>query len=330
MKYDLKKALEFVASAQLADGGFDTYESYPVVKPEQGWTILPDSSPFITANILLSLLEVDDDDVKLVISKGCQFLQSQKERNGYWRFWPVGSRQHPVPLDADDTSVASYVLEENGFSLTNKQVVITNVDSRGYIYTWFLPTTKLLIKHPLAYFGFLADYRVSRSTIQLQHFAVDDIEPGVAANALLYLGENEGTKRCIDLVIEEILQGDFAMKFYNHPVVVYYHISRAYINSVPSFGKLKETMLKQVESFLLVQPNANEMLKLMAANILLNLGGDAEKARHVIHDLSNLLQVPELLQPQAYFCSRDRNFLAGSPVYTVALYLEAAAKLNSL
>lgn len=76
MSYNVNAVLEFIISRQNANGSFSTHERYPVVRPHEDWLILPDSSPFITANILCSLLSVNKPELKPVIDKGCSFLQS--------------------------------------------------------------------------------------------------------------------------------------------------------------------------------------------------------------------------------------------------------------
>jgi hypothetical protein len=328
VRYELDYLIKYLLSVQRKDGGFDTYESYPVVKPEQGWTILPVPSPFITSNILFSLSGCSDEKAKEIIRKGCLFLEKCKEREGYWRFWPLNSGQHPVPLDVDDTAIASYVLHKNGKQLKNRDFLSDNTDSRGYIYTWLLPSFPLFFRHPLKTVCLLKDYWAAHSTIKLNHFSVEDTEPGVAANALLYLGENANTQKCIELIQQEIIRGEFPMKFYNHKIVVYYHISRAYKESIPSFKSLKGKILTEVQHILSTEPELNEMLKLMAANILLNFSDETETAELILKQTETCLLHPFNLQPRAYFCSHDRNFLAGSPAYTAALFIEAACKLK--
>ena len=86
--------IQFILSQQEPDGSFPTYESYPVVNPTAGWTRLPDPSPFITANILCSLLQVNDTRLDAAIQRGAQSLIASKESAGFWRFWPVKSKQH--------------------------------------------------------------------------------------------------------------------------------------------------------------------------------------------------------------------------------------------
>ncbi len=133
MSYNVNAVLEFIISRQNANGSFSTHERYPVVRPHEDWLILPDSSPFITANILCSLLSVNKPELKPVIDKGCSFLQSCMEHNGYWRFWPIMAKQHPIPLDMDDTSVASYVLEKAGMPVDNKHLLYLTATKREII-----------------------------------------------------------------------------------------------------------------------------------------------------------------------------------------------------
>ena len=134
----IDKVLPFIIAQQENAGGFPTYESYPVVNPAAGWTRLPDPSPFITANILFALMQVNDPRLKNVIERGAKSLLASKEGAGFWRFWPVKSKQHPLPLDMDDTCIALAVLERCGYNFNNRNILLNNQNAEGYFETIFI------------------------------------------------------------------------------------------------------------------------------------------------------------------------------------------------
>jgi hypothetical protein len=321
--------LQFITSHQETDGSFPTYESYPVVNPAAGWTKLPDSSPFITANILFSLMQLKDAMLDTVVQKGVKSLISIKEGNGFWRFWPVKSKQHPVPLDMDDTCIVRYILTRYGHRFDNDKVLLNNKNKEGYFETWLKPRFSYLWIAPEEGAGFLKDYIIARPTQKLKHFAYNDKEPAVAANALLYFGENEHTKACIDLMIAELKSTTITKQFYEDDIVVYYHIARAFANGVQSFGELGTIIANKILArFNSETSSINDMLSAMAANVLLDYKTETAQAQKLIDSIAQGKSFPDKWQSHAYFCSKDRNFLSGSPGLTAAVFVEACSKLK--
>lgn len=328
MQYQLDSILEYIIGSQQPNGGFPTYEYFPVWKPQEGWTLLPDSSPFVTANLLYCLLEINNARLKPVLEKGCNYLLDSTEYGGYLRFWPKDSMQHPVPLDIDDTAVSSYILEKCEKPLDNKKALMACTNSNGYLYTWLQPTAVMWLTNPKAAASFAVGCLQGFPTRYLKHYYYSDTEPGVAANALLYLKENADTRRTIDAIVEEVLAHNFNMKFYEDELVVYYHIARAYKHSVPAFAALKETITWRIQKrFENSISNVSELWRSMAANTLLDFRTDIALSEKLIESVASSAMYPNKWQALPYFCSRDRNFLSGSPQYTAAVFVEASTKL---
>ncbi|MBS1612383.1 MAG: hypothetical protein JST49_06135 [Bacteroidetes bacterium] len=326
--YHIDSILDYIIGSQQPNGGFPTYEYFPVWKPQDGWTLLPDSSPFVTANLLYCLLELNDARLEPVLEHGCKYLQNSTEYGGYVRFWPKDSLQHPVPLDIDDTAVSSYILQQCGKSIDNKKALLACTNSKGYLFTWLQPTAGMWFTNPKAAASFTLGCLQGFPTRYLKHYYYSDTEPGVAANALLYLTENKGTQRCVDAIIEEVLRHNFNMKFYEDELVVYYHIARAYKHSVPAFAVLNETIIWRIQKrFENGIGNVSELWRSMAANVLLDFKADIALANALVDSVASSEMYPDKWQPMPYFCSRDRNFLSGSPQYTAAVFAEAATKL---
>ena len=321
--------IRFIISQQEPDGSFPTYESYPVVNPAASWTKLPDPSPFITANILFSLTQLDDSRLNIPVQKAIQSLMVLKEGIGFWRFWPAKSRQHPVPLDMDDTSVVSFIMARCGHHFNNKRILLNNKNSDNYFETWLKPRLSNLVTSPLVTYNFLNDCLQALPTKRAGRLAFNDKEPAVAANVVLYLGENEETKSCIAQIITEVNSLVIPMQYYDDEIVVYYHIARAYINGVKSFGQLGQVMAARIcARFNNAVLSDNEMLCAMAANVLLDYNLERALAERLIASITDGKSYPDKWLTHPYFCSNDRNFFAGSPALTAALFVEACSKLN--
>lgn len=331
MDYGCNLVLEYILSQQDEEGKFPTYKINPVQLPDQKKKLIPDPSPFITANIVYSLHAANVLNQHTFYQKANHFLISQMEQEGYWRFWRFRSKQHTFPFDTDDTGICSFVLNQFGYKLRNKDFLEKNTDFSGYFYTWLIPTFKNLISSPIQSISISKAYlkgfrRMSFFNRNQEHFL--DKEPAIAANLILYLGETEKTKRCINQIIHEIQINEFPMNYYMDEFSVYYHIARAYRNGISSFHELGEIICNRVSERVVNDKELNDLNKVMAANILLDYKTFENLSSSLINSIVNCERFPDKWEADTYFCGKQRIFQAGSPVLTAALLVEAMAKLN--
>ena len=328
MEKIIEPVVEFILSLQEADGSFPTYEAYPIVNPAAGWTKLPVASPFITANILFSLLQLDSPNLNDAIYRGVKSLLASKEGIGFWRFWPLKSKQHPVPLDMDVTCMVLFILKRCGYSFDSDKVLLENKSAGGYFETWLGPRISMW-PFPVVALSFLKDYQLTKPTQKLGYFSFDDKEPAVAANVLLHLGENRDTQPCINLTIDEVKTGFIPKQFYLDDIVVYYHIARAFANGVQSFKELGPVIAGRISSLFSSAGNIeDDMLCVMAANVLLNFNLEIELAEKLISNITNGKSYPNNWYCSPYFCSKDHNFVSGAPALAAALFVEACVNLK--
>lgn len=330
MNIDTSVVIDFIVSTQNTDGSFDTYELYPVTRPDQDWQKLPDSSPFITANIIYSLLQTDNPKAHECAQKAARHLLTLTEHKAYWRFWPSKSYQHPIPIDTDDTSICSFVLSKLGYTIDNKKILTHNKNNKGYFKTWVTPNLKTFCSHPILSLHFLMDCIKALPTYFVKYLTYADCEPAVAANVLLYLG-SKNNQLCIHQIIEQVRNNNMRLQYYYDEIMVYYHIARAYENGVSEFSVLAQTAAERIEK----RWNENSLqnnilLQLMSANVLLSFKYNIQLAEQLVYAAQNSTSYPNKWQCLAYFSSENRNFLAGSPEFTAAQFAEAATKLNRL
>ena len=74
--------------------------------------------------------------------------------------------------------------------------------------------------------------------------------------------------------------------------------------------------------------NGNQLIGAMAANVLLDYELNIALAENLLNSIAESNSFPDKWTTQPYFCSNDKNFLAGSPGLTAAVFVEACAKLN--
>ena len=118
-------------------------------------------------------------------------------------------------------------------------------------------------------------------------------------------------------------------QFYLDDIVTYYHIARAFANGVQSFKELGPVITARIKNIFSDTGNIeDEMLRAMAANVLLNFNLEIELAKKLINDIVRSKSYPNKWYSSPYFCSKDHNFLSGSPVLTAALFVEASINLK--
>ncbi len=259
----LSRAIDFLYENQLRYGEFKTLLASDAALTRNCEF---DSSPFATSLVVYSLVYVQDPRVKEMIEKGLNFLESEMEWPGFWRYY--SSRQPKrwrVPPDLEDTACISYVLKMYGRIFPqNKGIFLKNKNSHGIFLTWLTPRYKLLFRPRMSLMLLWAEFisRIQTSTPDMpEHLRnlprfrskkdpvpPEAIDPSINASVVLYLGENAQTRAAINYIIDLIESGqeEGASSFYPDSITLYYMIARAYLHSAPSFGCLKELVVRRI------------------------------------------------------------------------------------
>ncbi|MFB6088629.1 MAG: hypothetical protein ABEK36_02505, partial [Candidatus Aenigmatarchaeota archaeon] len=73
-----------------------------------------DSSPFITTFVLYSIKDVNNNKAHSMTERGINFLLSEQEPKGVWRYWSSWNPKHSkIKPDLDVISTTSFLLEIN-------------------------------------------------------------------------------------------------------------------------------------------------------------------------------------------------------------------------
>ncbi len=222
----LERAIDFLQRNQLPYGEFRTYRS-----PDKGMTsnCIFDSSLFITALVLYSLSFVPESQVREIKQKAAQFLASEAEKGGVWRYWSSRNPNHKrLPPDVDDTACVASALRNHYSPLlykllfgSNTQLILNNRNKQGLFYTW-------LGSPP----------------------ARNDVDSLVNANVLSYLGDSEETKAVSDYLNQIVLkdQEEGSYLHYLNNLTLYYFISRAYFEGVSSLKASQDAIITKTIS----------------------------------------------------------------------------------
>lgn len=320
-----EELIEILLDAQEDSGYFPTY-MYNGVEQEKGWYYI-DNSPFLQANILVALSSINNKNntIDIVIKKGFSYLKSKKKSTlDLWRFWDWNVELPKIMYDLDDTAICSYLFEKQGLTLNNKYLFTLSRDKYGYFKTWFVPSLKLFLKEPSLYFLLLKEYLGCWKTIWLyRFFSIQDKEPAVASNAILYLGDTPISRPCIDAIIAEVKSNHPVLKFYQHQEVLYYHITRAYHAGVKRFGLLRDYFGKYFENKDPKLDYENVLLQAMALIVMIRFKLDRQLITTNYNHIVQRIDQKEHLEIYPYFVGGFRRIARfGSKSFTAAIILE--------
>jgi hypothetical protein len=223
----LDKALAFLDRAQLPSGEFRVVTS---LRRDMAGDCEPDPSIFPTALVAHALSFAPE--AAAMKQRALAFLLTQRDRHGLWRHWTT---DHPffrqLPPDMDDTSCVSAALAAAGSTeVADPMLLLANRNRDGMFLTWIMPRAR---------WTGLAHLRVTLP--QLRHLATlwfffkktsaapGDVDAGVNANCLHYLGDFPGHERVVARLVD-ILRRDGeadADKWYENPFVLWYFFARA-------------------------------------------------------------------------------------------------------
>jgi hypothetical protein len=296
------KALGFLAARQKPYGEFPVYRYR---NPQLSGSGFHDSSPFLTTFTVYALSFVDTSAARTLAAKGLRFLLEQREPGGLWRYW--SSRYgRPIDPDIDDMCCASFVIERLAPDLHepgNQAAILANRNGEGLFKTWVRPPE-----------------------------ADNDVEGGVNANVLLYLGDREETRGAAATLNRMILEGaeEESALYYLDPLALYYMVSRAYLHGAASLGACRETILRRIADREARGEPASAMQTAFASCAQINLGAPAVTVRSGVERLLATQASDGSWPREAFYCGWTRGEVTstwwGSEELTTTLGLEALAK----
>jgi hypothetical protein len=219
----IEKGIAYLESAQLSSGEIPI-EMSPT--PEMSGDCVRDPVVFTSA-LAARALSVTPSAAR-IRSRALDFLLREMERDGLWRY---PSREHAghdhIPLDVDDTSIASAALEAAGRRFpNNRALLLANRNRRGLFRTWIVrwwPHPRLM-------------YQFFRHTMA----NVSDTDAAIDANVVHYLGRCEGTRRAVAHMLA-VLRANGEMtstKWYGSRFTVWYFFSHALHEIAPEAGEM--------------------------------------------------------------------------------------------
>jgi hypothetical protein len=246
----IAQGIDFLHAMQLPSGAFRMFRSpHPLLEDN----CEAEYSPFPAALISHCLTFTKTKKVEEIVSKAIQFLLTEMQDGGVWRYTCSPNPDY-LPPDVDDTACISFLLKQHGISLPdNTGVMLGNRASRGLFYTWVLPR--------LAWTTDTSFWRVAlRQILKLRQlcwfFRVtecrpNDLDPVVNANVLYYLGERPETRPIIRILIQIIEDQDEETcdKYYGSRFTFYYFLSRNHAAGIRAFESMRDTIVTRIKSY---------------------------------------------------------------------------------
>lgn len=246
-----------------------------------------------------------------VRERALEFVVREMEPDGLWRY---PSREHAghdwIPLDVDDTSLASAALAAAGRRFPdNRRALLANRTRRGLFKTWIVRWWP----HPRKTYRFFRD-----STAK-----VGDVDAAINANVVAYLGLCEETRPAIAHMLAVLrVNGELmSTKWYEGLFAVWYFFSHALRDIAPEAGA---TIVPRVEA-----ATPRNALELALAASTLSLWNRAPDVRPLLD-----AQLPSGAWPRAAFYHAGLNNERqptppwwGSEALTTVLAIEALSRI---
>jgi hypothetical protein len=253
---------------------------------------------------------------------------------GVWNFFSV---IHPMrrilPYDADSLSFASKFLLERGEEIpepSNKHLLLDNRARNGLFYTWFVLHPRLHVNKTL----WRLALRGLRTPVHCFLFLLrngEDINVGVNASILSYLGDIPETDPVINEIIKVIADGreHDCDKWYRDPFAIYYLIARAYNRGAKKLQPVAEVIVERVLVTASVDGQLGKSLfnTALGVTILINLGCTS-KELHKFIDFLIIHQGAHGDWPRwlFFYINPASAYGWGSEELTTAFCLEAIAR----
>jgi hypothetical protein len=219
----IEKGVAFLEAAQLPSGEIPIDMS---PTPEMTGNLLPDSAVFPAA-IAARVLSITPS-AERVRSRALDFLLREMDTDGLWCYPSSDSPTYDhVPLDTDDTAIASTALAAAGQRFPNNRALLLAQRERNGLFRTWIPRWW---RHPRRF------YRFFRNTTA----EVRDVDAAINANIVVYLGDCEETRPAIEHMLAVLRANgeEMSTKWYEGRFTVWYFFSHALHEISPEAGEM--------------------------------------------------------------------------------------------
>jgi hypothetical protein len=292
----IENCIRFIKKEQMGNGSFSSFSS----EQKEFKKYINRETTFITSLILICLKEAGAiDSAGEIISKGIDFLMSEKSERWTWNYWQRKSMKYAeaqIPDDLDDTFCAvsaialhlSNLINGESMSAITRTLMLSETDVGGPYATWCIEWKK--------------------------HRQWFDVDMGVNANIAYFLHTQDVHLPKLTAFFENFIRQPVSTSHYYDKTILFYFISKFY------GGTLKDLLKKKVSSL----KSNNLITECMRTTSLLCLGETDNLF------LSGITQIQTAALKKSFPVfplyieeNKQRPSYAGSAAMTAALCLEA-------
>lgn len=326
----LDRALAFLARTQRPTGEFPTTVARDAALTQEARY---DATPFATTYVVHALTEVarcTGADVGPLVGPALDFLASEREGPGVWRYWTRAHEHHgSIPPDVDDTACVSAALAHAGQRTDNADLLLAQRDARGRFRTWILPRWGEPPGRFLAVLRLQPALHKHVAFWRLTEAAPGDVDGVVNANVLAYLGDRPETRGAQAFVTETLLEGREGAcdKWHLDPPAFYYAAARAHAAGACDDAAFVATLRERAASA--AEAEAVPALAALALSAALHAGPPTPALAAVGRRLRAAQRADGSWPGHAlYYGGRARYWGWGSDALSTALCAEALARLG--
>ena len=310
VKKAMERAVHYLSSCQLPSGQFPSFvcRDAGMVDCSEEYAVF--GTTFVIHALGFVQTVISDERVQRMKKKGLDFIWKNKEEDvELWRYWTkeIPEAFLAVSPDLDDTSCASAILYQNGFSLNNRKQILTYRMESGMFPTW---TGEVYKKD-----GSLDIYRN------------EQVDCVVNANVLYYFSLlKHPLPEVTDYLNKVVLSGAFprCSLYYTNKRVFYYTVTRAYTEGgakalVPSITFIRDSLVREGLS----GSSLNDALTMIS---LINANYKGPILKHAAQSLVRSQGEHGYWKSEPFYVSVTRGVFFGSEALVTALALEAFSK----
>lgn len=327
------RGINYLHSHQLPNGEFLFYMSGD--DDMLGHNICTESCVFPAALIGTCLLSLKKSNSMAdeILKKSAEFLFYQMDKGGTWNHYTNLHRfRHLCPQDLDDTSCASYFLNEMAYNIPNHSIQKLMLDNRrkdGLFYTWI--TFRWLWNRNRLYWHYV--FKELKYPIQSLIFWYKfvctryDVDAVVNANVLHYMGKKEETKPITDYLIKILQENKESVsdKWYLNTLTVYYFISRNFASGNIEHEETRLSLISKLMSYYNKESGfgRSSLENALAITSLINLNYKGNEITKAVTELVDWQSKNGNWERWGFYYGGIKQFCFGSEELTTAFCLEA-------
>ncbi|MBO9728339.1 MAG: hypothetical protein J7623_06840 [Chitinophaga sp.] len=334
------KGLTFLYHHQLLHGEFLNYysDSEDMLAP-----CSPQSLSFNTPVVCyaMSFLSQDYERADEIIAKAIHFLRAHSQY-GVWSFVSKINKVYTcLPFDVDSTSLAAHVFRERGEQYPGDthttKIILANRNRKDLFYTWILPRFSSKYSKPFLRTALHVLFDPIRHIVfwNWSDCNYSNIDWGVNANVLFFLGDRPETQSVISSMIDIIIENRESTcdKWYRNPFVIYYFFSKNYYKGITKLEPIRQPIINRITARAHPDGRIGNSLfdTCLSVCVLLNLNFHSTIVDKAIQYIVSAQHEYGNWERWALFSSGNiKKGYAGAEEVTTAFCLEALARYRKI